>query len=437
MRVVARNNGNPQAPPGLDIVLDAAILGVSAVYPSQRAGIWRFVREWARELASREGVRLHLVSSGRAPWNELALEQARIEDPFLLSLPHSWHPRSAVVPGLRALQTRASAFAFRMARKGLPPTALAGVLQALQAGLDPLPNPVPGGIYHSPYHALPESVGSSNARLRSLTVHDLIPILFPQWFGDTRPFRNAIGSLQAGDHAFATSMSTKGDLVRVSGIDPSRVHVACPGVSLTFSVRDRAFCRAELGRMGIPDVRFLLAVGTLEPRKNLPALLEAFRLVAQQPGQDDLHLVLVGARGWKTEVYDRMLGSLGDLRRRVISTGFLAEADLPILYGACELFVFPSFYEGFGLPIAEAMACGAAVVCARNSSQTEVAGEVAALADGSEGAAVAAAISEVLSDRGRIRRMREDGPRQAARFTWAGCVDAYLDAWRAEMERRE
>lgn len=403
------------------MILDAALLGVSAVYPSQRAGIWRFVRDWMRELASREDVRLHLVSSGRAPWNELALEQALRHDPFFASLRHAWHPRQGL-PLWRSAQSLLAGWAFRN-RSRLSPTALAGVLRALQWGMGPT-SETPG-VYHSPYHALPP--GRSGPR--SLTVHDLIPVLHPEWFDDTRPFQRALASVGPRDHVFADSASTRADLLRVRGLRPEQVHVAYPGISSHFAPLPREACRAELARLGLPPVRFLLAVGTLEPRKNLASLLGAFAHLAGRPENADLHLVLTGARGWRNEVFDAALAGLGPLRARVLATGFLADADLPVLYGACEAFVFPSLYEGFGLPIAEAMACGAAVACVDNSSQPEVAGDAAVLAADPSAPALAAAVGTLLADPD-LQGRRARGPAQAGRFTWQACVDRHLEVWR-------
>jgi len=405
------------------VVLDAALLGVSAVYPSQRAGIWRFVRDWMAELASRPEVRLQLVSSGRAPWNELALEQALRLDPFFASLRHTWTPRPGL-PLWRTAQRLLAAWAFRN-RSALSPTALAGVLQTLQLGLGRSPGV--RGVYHSPYHALPDFAAPA---LRSLTVHDMIPVLHPEWFDDTAPFRRALASVGPRDHVFADSECTRADLLRLRGLRPGQVHVAYPGISAHFQPSPRELCRAQLERLGLPGVRFLLAVGTLEPRKNLSALLEAFAILASRPENADLHLVLTGARGWRNEVFDATMARLGPLRERVLATGFLADADLPLLYGACEAFVFPSLYEGFGLPIAEAMACGAAVACVANSSQPEVAGDVAVQARDASAQALAEAVGELLADPDALVRRRLDGPAQAGRFTWKDCVDRHLAVWR-------
>ena len=259
--------------PILDVVLDGALLGVSAVYPSQRAGIWRFVREWTRELASRDDVRLHLVSSGRALWNELALEQTRSRDPFFSEVAHQWHPRPGTVPLWRRVQSAAADWAFRHA-SGASPTTLAGFLRALQPGLGQIPSLPNGSVYHSPYHALPGSRRIHGAKMRSITIHDMIPVLFPEWFENTDPFRNAVASIGPDDHVFADSANTRGDVVRLGAIAPDHVHVAYPGIGPGFRPHDRGWCRSELARLGIAPVRFLLAVGTLEPRKNLARAVE-------------------------------------------------------------------------------------------------------------------------------------------------------------------
>ncbi|MCB9496549.1 MAG: glycosyltransferase family 4 protein [Fibrobacteria bacterium] len=416
----------------IDVVLDAAVLGVSAVYPSQRAGIWRFLRDWCAELASRPGVSLHLISSGRAPWNELAVEHVCRKDQFLRQLPHLWRPRPGY-PIWRRLQSLGSRLAFRLPGK-VPRTAVAGMLQALQPGLGKIARPIPGAIYHSPYHALPDTRGKSLWRTRSITVHDAIPLLHPEWFDDITPYLRALDSITARDTVFVDSESTKRDLVHWKGLDPRRILVAYPGISGHFRVVDRSTCRAALERLGVPDVRFLLAVGTLEPRKNLPALLEAFARVAVLPGNEDLHLVLVGARGWRNEVLDATFARIGAVRARVLRPGFVADEDLPLLYGACEAFVFASLYEGFGLPIAEAMACGAPVLCVDNSSQREVAGDVAMLSPGPSAEELSRCLGSLLSDADRRADMRRRGPAQSARFTWKACIDVHLDAWAAWRE---
>lgn len=380
---------------------------------------------------------LHLVSRGRAPWNELALEHALRSDPFLRDLDPVWHPRPGRIAPWRRFQSWAASLAFRRAAPRLQPTTLAGLLQVLQPGLGSAPRSLPpGGVYHSPYHALPsvESTLGAPPRRRSLTVHDLIPVLHPEWFGDTTPFRNALASISPEDLVFADSRSTRQDLLAHLPLQPDQVHVAYPGISPVFQPRGREASRARLEALGIPPVRFLLAVGTLEPRKNLPALLKAFARIAVLPGNEDLHLVLTGARGWKNETFDTTLQGLGPLRARVLATGFLSDDDLPLLYGACECFVFPSLYEGFGLPIAEAQACGAAVVCVDNSSQAEVAGDVSVLARDAGEEAIASALDSLLRDQAALDRARREGPANAARFGWKSCVDVHLAAWRAGIE---
>lgn len=291
-------------------------------------------------------------------------------------------------------------------------------------------------MFHSPYHALPTAGSALDApgRIRSITVHDLIPLLYPDWFGNTEPFRKALASIGPRDLVFADSRSTRRDILANLPVRPEMVHVAYPGISPVFRPKSRSEARVRLDALGIPPVRFLLAVGTLEPRKNLSALLQAFARIATSPGNEDLHLVLTGARGWKNETFDQTLHDLGPLRSRVLATGFLSDEDLPLLYAACECFVFPSLYEGFGLPIAEAQACGAAVVCIDNSSQAEVAGDVSVLAQDASPEAIASALDTFLHDEQALARARCEGPANAGRFGWKACVDIHIEAWNTSLD---
>jgi glycosyltransferase involved in cell wall biosynthesis len=169
-----------------------------------------------------------------------------------------------------------------------------------------------------------------------------------------------------------------------------------------------------LGRYGV-EPPYILYVGSLEKRKNLPRLLQAYaRLRQDLPGWK---LVIVGARKWKSAPIFDTLSRLG-LEPYVHFTGFVEEDDLPALYNGADLFCFPSLYEGFGLPVLEAMACGTPVVTSSTSSLPEVAGEAALLVDPYDVEAIAAAMRRVLSDPELAQDLRARGLARAAQFTW-------------------
>ena len=166
-------------------------------------------------------------------------------------------------------------------------------------------------------------------------------------------------------------------------------------------------------RRELPE-RFLLHVGTLQPRKNIPLLLDALA----QLGPDAPPLLLVGGKGWLYEdIFDRVM-TLG-LRDRVHFAGYVDDDELPLWYNAATALVFPSLYEGFGLPIVEALACGTPVVAADTSSLPEAGGAAARYFDPADPADLAAKLVEVLGDNDLRDRLRADGPIQATRFSWA------------------
>ena len=166
---------------------------------------------------------------------------------------------------------------------------------------------------------------------------------------------------------------------------------------------------AARSRYGI-DGPYILWTGTVEPRKNLPRLLEAFAALRNQ----EIGLVLVGPKGWN-ENLDRLLGQS---RKKIHIAGFVPPGDLPALYAGAEVFCFPSLFEGFGLPVLEAMAQGTPVVTSQGTSTAEVGGEVAELVPPTDAGAIAEAIDGILEDKQRADRMRNDGLARAATYSW-------------------
>ena len=193
------------------------------------------------------------------------------------------------------------------------------------------------------------------------------------------------------------------------------VTVVYPGVDVTSVRREPAECRELLSkRYGITG-SFLLNVGTVSPRKNIPTLLRAFAQVSRHVS--DITLAIVGRLGWKYRQVTQTLDEL-DLQKRVIFIGSVPDEDLPMFYTAATMLVYPSVYEGFGLPPLEAMACGCPVVTGDTSSMPEVVGDAGILVDAHDDTAVASAILRVGADEGLRRRMSEKGKLRAAAFSW-------------------
>jgi glycosyltransferase involved in cell wall biosynthesis len=203
------------------------------------------------------------------------------------------------------------------------------------------------------------------------------------------------------------------------------VEVIHSGVASRFGVRPADEIRRVRARYGI-ESRYLLFVGNLEPRKNLPGLLRAFRTVRRQR-QEPIQLVIAGKLAWLSDALTHELRS-EDLTTSVVATGYVDEADLPALYAGAAAFVFPTFWEGFGLPVLEAMASGTPVVASNLSSIPEVAGDAAILVDPHSLDSIAGGILEALEP-ARATELVRLGTERAKLFRWEDTARRTLDAY--------
>ena len=255
-----------------------------------------------------------------------------------------------------------------------------------------------------------------------LTVHDATPWLHPDTISVAMRYYYGPLYLQAVRRASAVitvSNAARDDLTAALGIAPGLVHVTHNGIEPRFFE-----ARAAEG----PRAPYLLAVGTLEPRKNLPVLLEAFRQL--RADSRDLQLVLVGRQGWTDPL------PIGDLAAHVRLTGPLPDSELPELYAGAACFVLPSLYEGFGLPLAEAMAAGVPAVASDIAALREVGGDAVRYARVSDATAFAEAIRVTLDRRDEAAAMAARARERARRFTWEACARATLSTYRAVLAPR-
>jgi glycosyltransferase involved in cell wall biosynthesis len=271
-----------------------------------------------------------------------------------------------------------------------------------------------------PAHVLPLTHPPSVA-----TIHDLGYCHFPE--AHTRRARLYLEwgtrhNARASRLVIADSRATRDDLVRLYGVPQRKTRVAYPGIRPGLApVHEHAAIDRVLDKYGIPRP-YLLYVGTLQPRKNLLRLIEAFAALP-----DGHVLVLAGKKGWLySDILERAQRS--GVGHRVIFTGYVPDDDLPALLSGAQLFVFPSLYEGFGLPVLEAMACGIPVVCSDTSSLPEVAGDAALLVPPTDVSALAAAMSRALTDAELRSTLVRRGMEQAAQFTWQRCAEKVLQA---------
>ncbi len=268
-----------------------------------------------------------------------------------------------------------------------------------------------------PSHVLP----AIHPRRSVVTVHDLGYRFFPQahprfqrWYLDFSTRANA----RAAMHILADSEATRADLTGEYGADPAKISVVYPGVDESLRPETDPDVLAQVrDRYGLGP-RYLLYLGTLQPRKNLVRLLEAFRLFREvDAAHEDVQLVLAGKVGWLADEIVGGVGRLG-LEGSVVLPGFVPDQERGALLSGALAFLFPSLYEGFGFPVLEAMACGAPVLCSNSSSLPEVAGEAAWLVDPLDEGAIAAGLVRLVGDEALRHRLAAQGFEQVRRFSW-------------------
>jgi glycosyltransferase involved in cell wall biosynthesis len=293
-------------------------------------------------------------------------------------------------------------------------------------------------LFHATDHLLPRLSGMGSV----FTLHDLSFLTCPEThLAENRWFLRLMmpAFLRRADAVICISERTRKDALRYYGLDEAKIHVIGEGVDARFKpVMDEERLNDVRARYGLPE-RFILFVGTLEPRKNLVTLLEALRALRGE-GRDE-KLVVVGRKGWLHEGIFARIRDLG-LEGDVVFPGYLADEDLPALYGAATVFAFPSLYEGFDLPPLEAMACGTPVVCSSAASLPEVCGDAALLVAPTDVTALTAALRRALDDSALREDLRARGLRQASRFDWREAAEktravyaSVVDAQRSPTRR--
>ncbi|MSQ27716.1 MAG: glycosyltransferase family 1 protein [Dehalococcoidia bacterium] len=269
-----------------------------------------------------------------------------------------------------------------------------------------------------------------------ITVHDLDFLRSPETktAGSLRYYGQIGRAVDDAEGIISVSETTARDLTGLLGVDRARVHVVHHGVGEAFRPLDDEgaldeFCRSR----GLPR-QFVLWVGTIEPRKNLPCLFQAMSGVIDRLPESKAHLVLVGPRGWGTGPIDAAFERSG-LAGRTTFFGPASEEELVLLYNAAWVFAFPSNYEGFGLPPLEAMGCGTPVVASSAPALPEVLSDAALFFDPHDPEELGAALMRVSEDGELASRLAASGVKRAAQFRWADTARRTLDVYRTVAGR--
>ena len=270
-----------------------------------------------------------------------------------------------------------------------------------------------------------------------ITIHDMVHKYFPETIGgeNLKYLTNKLPNIAKKAHCVITdSESTKNDIIKLLNVPEEKVKVIYLGVDGVFKpLIDTKALASVKKRYGLPE-KFILFLGTIEPRKNIQGLMKAYAKLCEETSFNH-DLVLAGDIQWKSGGLKNLIKDLRFVDR-VRFIGYVDETDLANLYNLADIFVYPSFYEGFGLPIIEAMACGVPVVTSNTSSLPEIAGNAAVLIDPHSIDDLAQGIKRVLSDNELRQNLIRSGLERAKLFTWEKCAREIMKVFKELLSNR-
>lgn len=287
-------------------------------------------------------------------------------------------------------------------------------------------------IYHSLYFPLHPSIQKYNHLRKIITVHDLIPILFPEYNDNTKLLKDAIKSIGKQNYAVCVSENTRRDLLKYAPeLDPEKVFVALLAASpeIFYVCRDGEKFKEIQNKYALPN-RYVLSLSTLEPRKNIQHVIKCFVKTITENNIDDLSLVLVGSKGWDYGKIFEEYEKHPHLKDKIIITGRISDEDLAAVYSNAEAFLYMSLYEGFGLPPLEAMQCGTPTVVSNVSSLPEVVGNAGFLVDPQDDKALVAQMLELYNNPALREEYSKRGLEQARKFSWEITADQHLEIYK-------
>jgi glycosyltransferase involved in cell wall biosynthesis len=288
-------------------------------------------------------------------------------------------------------------------------------------------------ILHSTYADFPRPNLLPANIIKTATIYDVLPLTHPQFFdrGARKRFQRIFDSLQHAHHLFSISEHTKNEFSRLSNYPVEKITVVPPAVDHAVFRAERspeAFARLR-EKYHLPAAPYLLSLCTLEPRKNLSFIIQAFGEYLRENPDSPHHLVLAGGKGWLAEDFFEKCTVPDPLRHRFLFTGYVAEEDLAALYSHAELFVYLPLAEGFGLPPLEAMSCGTPVLVSNNTSLPEVVGHSGYHASPEDLPALVRQLGTILAPAFPLRQHVEHAAKRAAVFTWDAFVQRHLDVF--------
>jgi glycosyltransferase involved in cell wall biosynthesis len=433
----------------MNVIYDISVLGMGHIMPKSRTGVFRVIENVAEQLVLHQECSITFCSnmSHKALEYSLSyLDSSKILSGNPISKPPFFDVRSRALNKRNELITLINGGSklsqLRKLKIKWKIRELLVIDQMCALYNNDFINPMDvknAEIYHSPFLPLPEKKSSGKYKNIFLTCYDLIPILFPQYCeqGIIDLIKNVLNSITYETWILCISEATRNDLLNYMGnnINPERVIVTELAASETFYQSTNKDLNFKVRmKHDIPDKQYILSVCTLEPRKNIDQVIRAFARLIIQENIKDLNLVLVGSKGWMLQEIFNEIENSAILKDKVIITGYVADEDLAALYSDALFFVYPSFYEGFGLPPLEAMKCGVPVITSNTSSLPEVVGNAGIMVSPTDLDELCQAMLFIYKNPSLREKMVEQSLQRAGKFSWQRCGNETVDAYKASLK---
>lgn len=421
------------------VLYDLSHLGMGLQTPIGRTGVFRVVERTAVALAGRTDIQLQFSVVSSLSLQARTLDYvASSENLRGVEFPHSNSAKRLIDWAGQFYETPFEDQGWSRYKRSARNRSFLGFQRFMQAIVPPVRKGQLRGtdIFHSPSQPISQEM-LRETRASFMTVYDMTPFVVPQYHvDDTRRHLDlALASIRNGAWAICISEATRIDLLQqCPGLDGSRVSVSYLAADERFAPCTDPNRLAEVrAKYGIGAAPFFLCVNTLEPRKNVEAVIRCFAKLVAQEHLTEAQLVLVGPRGWLSNRLDETLREHGGKGSRVIVTGFVADEDLAPLYSAARSFIYISHYEGFGLPPLEAMQCGAPVITSNTSSLPEVVGDAAIQVSPTDDDAICDAMLQIWTSDDTYEDLRRKGLARARLFTWAATAESIVAAYRRAL----
>jgi glycosyltransferase involved in cell wall biosynthesis len=433
-----RRTGGTEPPCSVEVMYEVANLGLSFGTALTRSGIFRVTESFVMEVLADPDVNARFVASDSyASEIQLARYDRSVNGRLGERLVTAWDNGVSSLEESIALVDRLTAADER------DPAAARLRAEVALLNRTARPRSIAGSV--DVYHSLRQPLASRDrvpARVRIATIHDMVPSLFPEVTEERFvAFHEAVlRSIDVErDWVMCISESTRRDFIGITRMAEDRIFVVPLAASpLVFRPEEDALrLKAVLARHGVGDGRYVLSLSTLEPRKNLTRLISAFARIVTRPGLKHVRLVLVGALGWKPEALLETIRTVGLPSDRLVLLGHVPDEDLGALLTGASAFAYPSLYEGFGLPVLEAMQCGAPVITSNTSSLPEVVGDAALSVDPTDEDALVQAMTDALLNSDLAAELRRRGVERAKTFTWRRTVDEAVAAYGEMLAQAE